>query len=141
MKNKKVLALIGVGVLLVGVFGITYGIRSHQLREEDKKPSMNTEYVEEIDDYKIESFKAVLGDKEYISLDQIKDVDAGSVLKCHVKLASGEEKDVEGYVTFGEHEDITYNGSLVKITLVKNETPQVEDPAEVPEEVNVEEEK
>lgn len=140
MSNKKVIALLGTAVLLVGVFGVTYGIRSYQLKQEDKKPSMNTEYVEEIDDYKVEKIKVTHNNKEYTSVEELKDVEAGTVLDCHIKLANGEEKDVEGYITYGDHVDVTYNGSLVKITLMKEETPKVEDAVEVPKEVNPDEE-
>lgn len=140
MKNKKVIALIGTAVLLVGVFGVTYGIRSHQLKEADKKPSMNTEYVEEIDDYKIEKIKITHAGKEYTSVEEIKDIEAGTVVDCHIKLANGDEKDVEGYVTYGDHTDATYNGSLVKITLQKEDESKQEEETKTDEKVTSEKE-
>lgn len=35
-------------------------------------------------------------------------------------LASGEEKDVDGYISYGDHTGAVYNGAVVKITLEKS---------------------
>jgi len=118
--RKKVLICVASAVLLVGVFSATYEVRVHQLNVEDKKQSMNTEYVEEIDKLKIEEINVVKDDKEYTDIKDLNGVEAGTTVDCHIKLASGEEKDVEGYISYGDHTDAVYNGAVVKITLERN---------------------
>lgn len=117
MKKKLVIGLLTMGVL-IGVFGTTYAIRTAQL---DKETSgMTTEQVDELDSYEITEFEGTLKDDTntvFTKVEDMKDLEAGTVVKCKIKLASGKEVETEGYITKGEQNNMTYDGNTVKITI------------------------
>lgn len=117
MKKKLVIGLLTMGVL-IGVFGTTYAIITAQL---DKETSdMTTEQVDELDSYEITEFEGTLKDDTdtvFTKVEDMKDLEAGTVVKCKIKLASGKEVETEGYITKGEQNNMTYDGNTVKITI------------------------
>lgn len=117
MKKKVVIGLITLGVLS-SVFGITYTVRSNQLEAQANK-KMTDKQIEEIDSYEVKSFTVTYEDKIYKSLEDMKDLEAGTIVDCKVKLASDKTVETEGYITKGEQNHISYDGNSVKITLQK----------------------
>lgn len=120
MKKKVVIGLITLGVLS-SVFGITYTVRSNQLEAQANK-KMTDKQVEEIDSYEVKSFTVTCEDKKYKNLEDMKDLEAGTIVDCKVKLASGKTVETEGYITKGDQNHISYDGNSVKITLQKTES-------------------
>lgn len=117
MKKKVVIGLITLGVLS-SVFGITYTVRSSQLEAQANK-KMTDKQIEEIDSYEVKSFTVTYEDKVYKNLEDMKDLEAGTIVDCKVKLASDKTVETEGYITKGEQNHISYDGNSVKITLQK----------------------
>ena len=117
MKKKVVIGLITLGVLS-SVFGITYTVRSSQLEAQANK-KMTDKQIEEIDSYEVKSFTVTYEDKIYKNLEDMKDLEAGTIVDCKVKLASDKTVETEGYITKGEQNHISYDGNSVKITLQK----------------------
>lgn len=117
MKKKVVIGLITLGVLS-SVFGITYTVRSNQLEAQANK-KMTDKQIEEIDSYEVKGFTVTYEDKIYKNLEDMKDLEAGTIVDCKVKLASDKTVETEGYITKGEQNHISYDGNSVKITLQK----------------------
>ena len=122
MKKKVIIAVCTLGVL-VSAFGITYAVRTAQIDKETGN-KMTSEQVAELDSYEIVEFEGTLKDdseKTFKRIEDMKDLEAGTIIKCNIKLASGKEVETEGYITKGDHNNMSYDGNSVKITISTGE--------------------
>lgn len=122
MKKKVIIAICTVGVL-VSAFGITYAVRTAQIDKETGN-KMTSEQVAELDSYEIVEFEGSLKDdseKTFKRIEDMKDLEAGTIIKCNIKLASGKKVETEGYITKGDHNSMSYDGNSVKITIATEE--------------------
>lgn len=120
MKKKVIIALIAVGVVACA-YVTTYTIRTAQLDKETGK-EMTKELVDEFDSFEITEFEGTLKDDTetvFTKVEDMKELSAGTVVKCKIKLASGEKIETDGYITKGDQNNMSYDGNTVKITIAE----------------------